>query len=49
MQVDTVLEKELRDLYLYLQAAGRERHWAKPFETSKPSPSDTLPPTSATP
>lgn len=28
MQVDTVLEKELRDLYLYLQAAGRERHWA---------------------
>jgi hypothetical protein len=28
MQADMALEKELRVLRLYLQLAGRERHWA---------------------
>jgi hypothetical protein len=41
-----VLEKELRVLHLDWQAAGRETpDLARAFETSKPTPSDILPPT----
>ena len=45
-QADMVLEKELRVLHLDWQAAGRETpDLARAFETSKPTPSDILPPT----
>ena len=43
-----VLEKQLRVLHPDPQAAGRERislDLARAFETSKPTPSDRLPPT----
>jgi hypothetical protein len=48
MVADMVLENKLQVLHPALRAAGREREtpimaWA--FETLKPSPNNTLPPT----
>ena len=46
MQADMVLEKALRVLHPDLQAAGRESDTGPgSVETSKPTASDTLPPT----
>jgi hypothetical protein len=47
MQVDTVLEKELRVLHLDLQAAGRESDWAwlEYLSPQSPPPTAVLPPT----
>ena len=45
VQADTVLEEELRGLHPDLRQVAESLSLAWAFETSKPTPGDTLPPT----